>query len=139
MSRSRPLVPEPPVARGVLGPALLAGLVMVFVYTAAGAMLGAVAVTLSPGPDTAGGMWDALVWALAVLIAVAAATPVLRRVVRPVAVGAGGGLLLAAVYVGVSWVFDDLWGLGQLPGARAVVMVAAGVLVGAVIARRSGP
>ncbi len=126
------------MARGVVGPAVLAGLVMVFVYTAAGALLGAVAVTVSPGPDTAGGVWDALVWALAVALAALAARPILRRVARRVAVGTGGGILLAVAYGAVTVYFGVPGAPDALLGAQLVAMVAAGVLVGAWTAPRSG-
>ena len=111
---------------------------MVFVYTAAGALLGAVAVTVSPGPGTAGGVWDALVWALSVALAVLAVRPILRRVIRRVAVGAGGGVLLAAAYGAVTVYFGIPGAPDARLGAQLVAMVAAGVLVGAWTAPRPG-
>lgn len=121
---------EPPVATGLLAPAVVVGAAMLFAHLVAGAMLGAVAVTFSPGPDTAGGAYDVAVWLLAVVVAAAAARPILRRVSRPVAVGALGGILVAAGYGAIAAGFTAPGAVtGWLP-ARAGSLAVAGLAVG---------
>lgn len=124
------LEPEPPVSAALAGPALLAGVVMVCVYAAAGAMLGAVAVTLSPGPETAGGAWDFGVWLISVGLAAASVRPVLRRTARRSAVGALAGLVLALSYGGLAVLLDATGARDPMLAVELLVMVAAGALAG---------
>lgn len=121
---------EPPVATGLLAPAVVVGAAMLFAHLVAGAMLSAIAVTFSPGPGTAGGAYDVAVWLLAVAVAAVAARPILRRVGRPVAVGALGGVLVAAAYSAIATGFTEPGAVtGYLP-ARAGSLALAGLAVG---------
>ena len=121
---------EPPVATGLLAPAVVVGAAMLFAHLVAGAMLSAIAVTFSPGPGTAGGAYDVAVWLLAVAVAAVAARPILRRVGRPVAVGALGGVLVAAAYSAIATGFTEPGAVtGYLP-ARAGSLALAGLAAG---------
>ncbi len=129
---------EPPVATGLLAPAVVVGAAMLFAHLVAGAMLSAVAVTFSPGPGTAGGLYDAAVWLLAVALAAVAARPILRRVARPVAVGALGGVLVATAYTVIATGFTAPGAVtGYLP-ARAGSLALAGLVMGAATWRWPG-
>lgn len=138
MSGSSVLPAEPPQAEGVLAPALLTGAVLFFVHLVAGAMLSAVAVTFSPGPQTAGGIWDVLVWGAAVATAVAAVRPVLRRTRRPLAVGLLAGLVCAAGYAGLALGVVGADATVPWLAARLASLVLAGLLAGLLMLRWPG-
>ena len=118
----RPLSHEPAVAAGIAGPAAVVAAAMLFVHLAAGALLAAVAVTASPGPGTAGGAWDALVWALTLLASAAAAGVLLGAAYAAVAVG------VTAPGAETSWL-----------SARVASLVAAAIAAGGVARRRGAP
>lgn len=124
---------EPSVARGVLGPAVLAGVALLLVHSIVAASLGAVSATATPGPETAGGVWDVAVWVVALVAAGAAARPVLRRTTRPLAVGAVAGLLAATLHGGIV--------VGFATGATPALVwrVASLALVGAAVGGLSRP
>lgn len=126
---------EPPLARGVVAPAALAGFALLLVHTIIAATVGAISATATPGPETAGGAWDVAVWVVALAAGGAAARPVVRRSTRPWLVGLAAGVVAAALYAVIAVAASE-GATPALPG-RVASLVGAGALVGALT--RPGP
>lgn len=126
---------EPVRATSVTGPALLAAVVLLLTHAAASALLTVLASTFTPGAGAPGGAWRAGLWLSAAALAAASLRPILRRVSRPLAVGAVAGAISALAYaalaIGLAAPGEStpmLWG-------RVASIAIAGMIAGALTSR----
>jgi hypothetical protein len=126
---------EPLPTTSVAGPAILAGLVMLFVHAAASALLTVVAATASPGPEPPGGVWPGVVWVVGVVAAAVALRPILRRAARPLPAAFVAGVLAAVGYGMVSVGLAAPAAATPWLGARLLSLPAAATVMGLLVGR----